>query len=54
MPFETKNNKKIETSGISVNLFIQLIEFFLFNHGKNSDSGEGCQVFNFDGDFSEA
>ena len=54
MPFETKNNKTIETSGISVNFFNQLVEFFEFNQGKNADSGETCQVFNFDADFSEA
>ena len=27
MPFETKNNKTIETNGISVNFFNQLVEF---------------------------
>ena len=54
MPFEPKIIKKIETIGISVNFFIQLVEFFEFNQWKNADSGEGCQVFNFDADFSDA
>ena len=55
----SKKNKKCRLKQkiikkISGNFFTQLVEIFEINQGENADSGEGCQVFKFDADFSEA